>query len=121
MAGRSAGSRSPLSCQQRNIICRRQHAKYRLQYARLSCNLRGGAAMRIASVGHAVFAATFIVLGIQGLIPGDFARILGQLPKDIAWREVLAVLIYLRPFIYLACGFGLFWQRGRGAAARLLV
>lgn len=77
--------------------------------------------MRIASVGHAVFAATFIVLGIQGLIPGDFARILGQLPKDIAWREVLAVLIYLRPLIYLACGLGLFWQRGRGAAARLLV
>lgn len=77
--------------------------------------------MRIASVGHAVFAATFFVLGVQGLIPGDFARILGELPKDIALREVMVVLVYLRPFVYLGCGLGLFWQRGRGAAARLLV
>src|SRR5581483_2000140 len=89
--------------------------------ARLHCNLPGGAAMRIASVGHAVFAATFIVLGIQGLIPGDFVRILAELPKDIPLREVMVVLVYLRPLVYLACGLGLFWPRGRGAAARLLV
>lgn len=77
--------------------------------------------MRIASVGHAVFAATFIALGIQGLIPGHFAQIISEIPKGIAWREVLVALIYLRPFVYLACGLGLFWQRASGAAARLLL
>jgi len=80
----------------------------------------GGVAMRIASVGHAVFAATFIVLGIQGLLPGHFAQLVGQLPKDTAGRELLVALIYLRPFAYLACGLGLFWQRSSGAAARVL-
>jgi uncharacterized membrane protein len=72
--------------------------------------------MRIASVGHVLFAATFIALGIQGLIPGNLAHTLSAVPKDIAWREVMVVLVYLRPFIYLACGLGLFWQRAAGAA-----
>lgn len=76
--------------------------------------------MRIASVGHAVFAATFVALGIQGLMPGHFAQILGQLPRDIAGREVLVALIYLRPFAYLTGGLGLLWQRTAAAAARLL-
>lgn len=77
--------------------------------------------MRIASVGHVLFAATFIALGIQGLIPGNLAHTLSAVPKDIAWREVMVVLVYLRPFIYLACGLGLFWQRAAGAAARMLL
>ena len=71
--------------------------------------------MRFASVGHAVFAATMIALGILGLIKSDYAPIWTPIPHR------LPALTYVCAIISLACGIGLLWRRTATAAARVLL
>jgi uncharacterized membrane protein len=71
--------------------------------------------MRIASVGHAVFGATMIALGILGLIKSDYAPIWQPIPHR------LPAPTYVCAIISLACGIGLLWRRTAAAAARLLL
>ena len=74
--------------------------------------------MRIASVGHAVFAATMIALGVMGLITGDFNVIWQPVANGLPAREVL---VYTCAVVSVASGIGLIWQRTAAAAARVLV
>jgi len=74
--------------------------------------------MGITSVGHAVFAATMLTLGIVGLIQGGFTPTWTGVPKGVPARAVLA---YLCAFIFLVSGIGLLWRRTALIAARVLL
>jgi uncharacterized membrane protein len=73
--------------------------------------------MRIASVGHLLFAATLIAFGIFGLVRGDFAPIWDVVPQNFPTREGL---IYLCAAVSLICGTGLIFQRTAGTTSRVL-
>jgi len=73
--------------------------------------------MRVASVGHALFAVTMIALGIMALIQGNFDPVWEPGFEHVPAREVL---VYLIAFISLACGIGLLLKRTAPLAARVL-
>jgi len=74
--------------------------------------------LRIASPGHAMFAATMIGLGIMGLVQGHFTPIWTGVPKWMPARQGLA---YLCAFISLGSGIGLLWRRTAAVASRVLL
>ncbi len=75
-------------------------------------------AIHIVGVGHIVFAAVMISLGIQGWIKGDFTTVWQPVPKSLPVREGF---VYLSASISLACGTGLLWRRTAAVAARVLL
>ena len=74
--------------------------------------------MPIKSVGHALFALSFIGLGIMGLIKGDFTPVWAPVPKGMPMHQGVA---YLCALISLVCGIGLLWHRAAPLAARVLL
>ncbi|HTR04584.1 MAG TPA: DoxX family protein [Thermoanaerobaculia bacterium] len=76
-----------------------------------------GRAVRLASPGHAVFAATLVALGLMGLVTRDFSPIWPPVPEGMPGR---AALVYLCALVPLLCGVGLFLRRPAAAASRVL-
>ena len=74
--------------------------------------------MRIVSLGHAIFAAVFIGIGVLGLIQPGYAAVWDGIPKALPGREYLP---YLSSVVALACGLGLLWPRTASVAARVLL
>lgn len=85
--------------------------------ALLNSSSAEGRAMRIASAGHAFFAAAMIWLGVMGLSKGAFVQIWQPVPK---WVPAQVALAYLCAVVSLASGIGLLFQRSAAVAARLL-
>ena len=74
--------------------------------------------MRVASTGHAVFAATMIAVGIIGLIKGNFTALWQPVFKGV---PVSGVLAYLCALVSVVCGVGLLSQRIATPSARVLL
>jgi uncharacterized membrane protein len=74
--------------------------------------------LRSFSAGHWALAATLSVLGILGLLKGDFTAVWEPVPRGVPAREPLA---YLCAVISLVCGAGLCRPRTAPHAARALL
>jgi uncharacterized membrane protein len=74
--------------------------------------------MRIASAGHAVFAATMIGLGVLSLIKAHFTAVWQPVSRGTLASSMLA---YLCALICVGSGMGLLSQRKATPSARLLL
>ena len=74
--------------------------------------------MRIVSVGHSVFAATFVALGLLGLFGSEYAAVWDGVPKGFPGRELLP---YVCALVALGGGLGLLGSRSATPAARVLL
>jgi uncharacterized membrane protein len=74
--------------------------------------------MRIASIGHAMFAITMIGLGAVGLFHRDLVPLWNPMRTGVPARELF---IYFGALISLTAGIGLLVPRMAAIAARLLL
>jgi uncharacterized membrane protein len=74
--------------------------------------------MRIASAGHAVFAAVMIALGVLTFAKGNFAPVWDPVPEGVPGREIL---VYVSATVSLASGIGLLFRGTAGLASRVLL
>jgi len=74
--------------------------------------------VRIASIGHAVFAAIVLAFGILGVLHADFGPIWEPVANDVPARSAL---VRVCSFVCVAAGIGLFWRRLAALAARVLL
>ena len=81
-------------------------------------NSKAGKQLHVISAGHAVFALTMIVLGIIGLVKGDFTPTWGGVYKSFPAQTALA---YLCAVISLVSGIGMLWQTTALFASRMLL
>ena len=77
-----------------------------------------GKGIRIASVGHLVFAVTMIAFGVTGLAKGAVTQIWLPVPK---WVPAQTALAYLCAAISLGCGIALLFRRTAAIASRILL
>jgi len=75
-------------------------------------------AMRIASAGHAVFAAVMIALGVQGFLRGDFTSVWQPVPEGVPGRGILVLFC---ASVSLASGLGLLFRRTASLASGALL
>jgi len=74
--------------------------------------------MRIINLGHGLFAAAMISLGLLGLIYGNFALVWQPVPDWLPLRETAA---YGCAVLMLAGGVSLLWARTAALASRILL
>jgi hypothetical protein len=74
--------------------------------------------VRIASLGHVVFAATMVAVGVMGLATGTLTVVWLPVPAGAPARLALA---YLCALISVATGVGLLWRGTAAPAARILL
>ena len=73
--------------------------------------------MRISGMGHVIFAASLIALGILGVAENNFAPVWQPVPKGVPARELL---VYLCALVSLSCGAALLWPRTAAPGAKSL-